>query len=87
LCSHLPEKIYLFQRKASGDTLKIQKPPATLIYAYSTSVHTYKKYLNPSGDPVPLIGENLYIFSTLFLHAKSAKHSNVWLVADSNALD
>jgi hypothetical protein len=35
-----------------GDTLKIQKPPATLIMP--TSIHTYQKYLNPSGDPVPL---------------------------------
>jgi hypothetical protein len=34
LCLLLPEEIGLFQRKASGDTLKIQKPPATLIYAY-----------------------------------------------------
>jgi hypothetical protein len=48
---HLPEEICSFQWKATGDTLKIQKPAATLIYA---SVNTYKKYLNPSGDPVPL---------------------------------
>jgi hypothetical protein len=30
---HLPEEIGLFPLKASGDTLKIQKPPTTLIYA------------------------------------------------------
>jgi hypothetical protein len=40
LCSHLPEEICSFQWKASGDTLKIQKPPATLIYAY---IYPYKK--------------------------------------------
>ncbi len=34
LCSHLPNEIGLFQWKASGDTLKMQAPPATLIYAY-----------------------------------------------------
>jgi hypothetical protein len=34
-----------------GDTLKIQKPPVTLIYAF---IYPYQKYLNPSGDPVPL---------------------------------
>jgi hypothetical protein len=34
LCSHLPEEISLFQWKVSRDILKIQKPPATLIYAY-----------------------------------------------------
>jgi len=39
-CSHLPEEIGSFQWKASGDTLKIQKPPATLIYAY---IYPYKK--------------------------------------------
>ncbi len=43
------EEICLFQWKASGETLKIQKPPAT-----PTSIHKYKKYLNSSGDPVPL---------------------------------
>jgi hypothetical protein len=35
LCSHLPQDIGLFQWKASGDTLKIQKPPATIIEAIS----------------------------------------------------
>jgi hypothetical protein len=49
LCSHSPEEICSFQWKASGETLKIQKPPAT-----PTSIHKYKKYINPSGDPVPL---------------------------------
>jgi hypothetical protein len=48
----LPEEIGFFQWKAFGDTSKIQKPPATLILP--TSIHTYQKYLNPSGDPVPL---------------------------------
>jgi hypothetical protein len=32
LCSHLPEKIGFIQWKASGDLLKIQKPPAKLNY-------------------------------------------------------
>ncbi len=49
LCSHLPEEISLFQWKDSRATLKIQKTPET-----PTSIHTYQKYLNPSGDPVPL---------------------------------
>jgi len=31
LYSHLPEEIGLFQWKASGDTLKIQKTPTMLI--------------------------------------------------------
>ncbi len=31
---------------------KIPKPPATLIW--TIAIHTYQKYLNPSGDPVPL---------------------------------
>ncbi len=35
LCSHLPEEIGLFQGKESPwRHFKIQKPPATLIYAY-----------------------------------------------------
>ncbi len=52
LYSHLPEEIGLFEWKASGDTLKIQKPPAKLIRPIA--IHTNQKYLNPSGDPVTL---------------------------------
>ncbi len=38
LMLQLPEEIGLFQGKASGDTLKIPKLPAALIFAY---IHPY----------------------------------------------
>ncbi len=42
-----------------------QKPPATLIYAYIYSIHTYQKYLNLSGDPVPLKWDSRWLAKNL----------------------
>ena len=41
----------LFQWKTSGDTLKFKNLPRRLFRPIA--IHTYQKYLNPSGDPVP----------------------------------
>ncbi len=53
-------EIVLFQWEASRDTLKIQNHPRRLFMP--TSIHTYQKYNNLSGDPVPL---TVYIFVAL----------------------